>query len=76
MNQLRKIRNLREMTQFDLRIMAGIHQSRISLIENNYVVPRDDEKKKIAKVLRTPVEKLFPVKKRGETVLTGAEGEN
>lgn len=26
-------------TQWDLRLATGIHQSKISLIENNYVVP-------------------------------------
>ena len=76
MNQLKKIRTLKEMSQFDLRIATGIHQSRISLMENDYVVPRDDEKKKIAKVLKTSVKALFPAKRKGLTILTGCEGSN
>jgi hypothetical protein len=34
MNKLREIQVIRRVTQFQLRLLSGIHQSRISLIEN------------------------------------------
>ncbi|HUV58526.1 MAG TPA: helix-turn-helix transcriptional regulator [Desulfatiglandales bacterium] len=70
MNKLRKTRVLKEMNQFQLRIATGIHQSRISLIENGYVEPRDDEKKRLAKALKEPVETLFPTPAKGKSLLT------
>ena len=73
MNQLRKTRTLKELNQFQLRIATGIHQSRISHIENGYVEPRDDEKERLAKALKTPVEKLFPLQEKGKSVLTEGE---
>jgi transcriptional regulator with XRE-family HTH domain len=48
---LREARFKKSMTQFDLRILTGIHQSRISYIERGYIVPRDDEKQKIEAAL-------------------------
>ena len=48
---LREARFKKDMTQFDLRILTGIHQSRISYIERGYIVPRDDEKLKIEDAL-------------------------
>ncbi|MGA2938699.1 MAG: helix-turn-helix transcriptional regulator [Syntrophobacteraceae bacterium] len=41
----------RRLTQLDLRLKTGIHQSRISMIENGYVAPRDDERHRLAKAL-------------------------
>ena len=38
-------------TQWDLRKLAGIDQTKISLIENGYVEPSEKEKEAIAKVL-------------------------
>jgi transcriptional regulator with XRE-family HTH domain len=48
---LKEARFKKDMTQFDLRILTGIHQSRISYIERGYIVPRDDEKQKIEDAL-------------------------
>ena len=76
MNMLRKIRKYKGLNQFQLRIATGIHQSRISLIENLYVVPREDEKTRLAKALKTSVKALFPAKRKGLTILTGCEGSN
>ena len=41
----------KRMTQWDLRLLTGIHQSKISLVENGYVEPTDKEKAMIAKAL-------------------------
>lgn len=48
---LREARFKRHLTQFDLRLKTGIHQSKISLFENAYLVPCDDEKKHMAEAL-------------------------
>jgi len=42
----------KRLTQLDLRLKTGIHQSRISMIENGYVSPREDEKIRLAKALK------------------------
>jgi len=59
MNRLREIRVINRTTQFQLRLATGIHQSKISLIENGLIKPRDDEKKKIAKALRVRSDEIW-----------------
>ena len=59
MNKLRETRVLRRVTQFQLRIATGIHQSKISMIENGLIEPRDDEKKRLAKALGLKVEEIW-----------------
>lgn len=44
----------RRMTQWGLKNMTGIHQSKISLIERGYIVPTLEEKEKIAQALGIP----------------------
>ena len=39
------------MTQADIFKATGIHMPKLSLIENGYVVPSDDEKQKISNAL-------------------------
>ncbi|UCE52498.1 MAG: helix-turn-helix transcriptional regulator [Desulfobacterales bacterium] len=48
---LKEARFKKGITQFDLRILTGIHQSRISYIERGYIIPRDDEKQRIEDAL-------------------------
>jgi len=48
---LREARFKARLTQFDLRIRTGIHQSKISYIERGYITPRPDEKKALATAL-------------------------
>jgi transcriptional regulator with XRE-family HTH domain len=60
MNRLREIRVVKRITQFQLRLITGIHQSRTSLIENNFIEPRGDEKQRLAKALGVSVEEIFP----------------
>ena len=38
-------------TQWDVRKSTGIHQSKVSLIENGYVVPSEMERSAISKYL-------------------------
>jgi transcriptional regulator with XRE-family HTH domain len=53
MEKLRLKRLQKRLSQWDLSKMTGIHQSRISLIERNYVIPRHDEVMKLAAALKT-----------------------
>ncbi len=50
-NRLREIRVVKRISQFQLRLTTGIHQSKISLIENGLIEAQSDEKKKLAKAL-------------------------
>jgi len=60
MNRLREVRVVKRVTQFQLRLDTGIHQSKISLIENGLMQPRDDEKKCLSKALGVTPQDLFP----------------
>jgi transcriptional regulator with XRE-family HTH domain len=60
MNNLREVRVVKRITQFQLRVGTGIHQSKISLIENGFMQPRDDEKKRLSKALGVTPQDLFP----------------
>ena len=77
---LREVRFVRRVSQTALAVKTGIHQSKISRIENGLVKAREDEKKRLAKALRKPVKILFPTKLRKKrssevTVLTGVLNE-
>jgi len=60
MNRLREVRVTKRITQFQLRIQTGIHQSKISLIENDLILPGEDEKRKLARALGMRPEEIFP----------------
>ena len=58
---LREARFKKRLTQYDLVKMAGIPQSKISLIERGYVSPTRNEKHAIAKALQVdPKEIVWP----------------
>lgn len=59
MNKVKKRRLELEFTQYQIEKLTGINQSKISLIEAGYRGPTAEEKKKIAKVLKTEVQELF-----------------
>ena len=58
-NKLREIRVVKRISQFQLRLSTGIHQSKISLIENGLIEPREDEKKKLARALGVRQEDIW-----------------
>jgi len=60
MNRLREVRVVRRISQFQLRLSTGIHQSKISLFENGLILPRADERKRLAKALGVKPEEIFP----------------
>ena len=59
MKKLRETRVVKRVTQFQLRIATGIHQSKISMIENGLIQPREDEKKRLAKALGVQVGEIW-----------------
>jgi len=65
MNKLRETRVVKRVTQFQLRIATGIHQSKISMIENGLIEPREDEKKRLAKALGVRVEEIWGSNMKG-----------
>jgi len=42
MNRLREIRVIKRLSQFQLRVPTGIHQSKISMIENGLIEPTEE----------------------------------
>jgi transcriptional regulator with XRE-family HTH domain len=60
MSKLREIRVVRGVTQFDLRLKTGIHQTKISHFEHGYMTPREDEKLALARALHVKVQEIFP----------------
>lgn len=61
MNKLRETRVVKRITQFQLRIATGIHQSKISMIENSLIQAKEDEKRRLAKAFGVRVEEIFPM---------------
>ena len=41
---------------YDLHILTGIHQSKLSLIENGFITPSEEEKAKIETALNTKID--------------------
>jgi len=65
-NKLYETRVLRRISQYVIALKSGIQQSRISLIQNELVTPKEGEKQKIAKALNLEVEDIFPVEKAND----------
>jgi transcriptional regulator with XRE-family HTH domain len=61
MNRLKEIRARKGMTQFRLRLDTGIHQSKISLAENDYIQLTAQEKQRIAKALGVTVGEIWEI---------------
>ena len=63
MNRLREIRVLKRVTQYELRLATGMHQSKISLIENGFVEPTVGEMEKLGCALGVSPEEIWRVDK-------------
>jgi transcriptional regulator with XRE-family HTH domain len=50
---------------------TGIHQSKISLFENDLIAPTDDEKQRLAKALGVSVQEIFG---DGKAPVSGEKG--
>ncbi len=53
--QIRVIRAIKRMSQYDLQKKANIPQPKISLIERGYIKPTEDEKTAVAMALGVSV---------------------
>jgi hypothetical protein len=51
-------RAIKRKTQWDLRKLTGIHQSKTSLIEHGYIIPDDKEKAAIAEALGVAITEI------------------
>lgn len=58
--RMKALRILRGLTQDAVASELQIDRSKISRIEHGYVNPKSEEKKKIARILQTQPEQLFP----------------
>jgi transcriptional regulator with XRE-family HTH domain len=54
----REARFKKRLTQYDLTLKTGIHQSKISLFERGYLKPRNNERHQIAKALKLRPEEI------------------
>jgi hypothetical protein len=53
--------------QWDLCTLSGVHQSKISLIENGYLAPKESEKGRLTQALGfKPEEFDWPERRRGD----------
>ncbi|MBM4277070.1 MAG: helix-turn-helix transcriptional regulator [Deltaproteobacteria bacterium] len=67
MNRLREIRVVRRVSQFDLRLLTGINQSKLSMIENGLMPASEEEKKRIASAFGLPVSEIWFENEKKET---------
>lgn len=63
-NRLREVRVVGRITQSQLGLRAGLHPSRISLIENGLVRPREDEKIRLARALRMRLTEIWDAEQK------------
>jgi len=61
-NRLKEARFFANKPQIQLWIETGIHYSTISRFECDYLVPDEEQKKKLARALNVKVDWLFPAK--------------
>lgn len=59
---LRKVRRGQELTLDEVYVLTDrrLSQGRISKLERRIFIPNDNDKKLLAKALKTPIYKLFP----------------
>lgn len=72
MNKLRELRFLKGLTQIELEKRTGVHRTSISPIENGYVEPSPEQKKKLAEALDVDIVDIWPQtsSRNGRTLLT------
>jgi len=58
MATLRWARFIKQMTQKELELRSEVHQTKISHFENGNLLPRDDERERIAKALDVKPDEL------------------
>jgi transcriptional regulator with XRE-family HTH domain len=73
-NKLKEVRFFKKVSQWKLRLLTGLSQSKISLIESGYVKPSPEERRKISRALGVEPEELFPGENRGSSFKSQATG--
>lgn len=63
---LKELRFRKGLNQFDIQLLSGVHQSRISLIERGYVKPTSKELERLARALKVKPEDLEFKRRRVE----------
>ena len=58
-NNLKVVRAEKRVTQFQLRLKTGVHQSKLSMAENDLIELTEGERKKIAEALGVSVNKIW-----------------
>lgn len=77
--KLHELRAKKGLNQWDLRLLTGIHQSKISLIESDYILPTNEERLKLAQALGVaPGALTFKLKSFDDIidVALGADGQD
>ena len=74
MNNLKNLRLSTGVNQYRLANMSGVHQSRISLIENDYVIATVSERGRLAKALDCLPEEIFGPNAMVRLVASGRTG--
>lgn len=64
MKNIRLVRLLKNLSQWEIARLTGISQCRISLVERGYIALDETEVKKIAQVLRVEVSDIFDPDRR------------
>lgn len=59
-NRLRVLRADKKLSQHDVALALECSQSRVSLIENGYEPPTDDDVKRLVKLFRVEASAIFP----------------
>ena len=62
-NIMRRLRFDQGKTLDDLWLLTKIRQSRLSLLEREYIEPSKEDMKKIAQALKVSIRKVFPNEK-------------
>ena len=61
---LKQLRLERRLNQFESQLLAGVHQSRVSLLERGLVKPTARERERLAKALKVkPDDLVFELRK-------------
>jgi DNA-binding XRE family transcriptional regulator len=60
-NKMKEKRFFSGLSQWEIALGTAMSQTRISLIERDFICPTDLDKLKIAKILKCKLEEVFPM---------------
>jgi len=59
-SKVRELRFFKGLSQWQIALAAGMSQTKLSLIERGFIHPTEADKERIAEILETKIEDLFP----------------